>query len=197
MGIVDFLSLICNDSSYAASKIWIDQDLSPCFRKYLLEFLLHMITLILVSYNIGGRLKCSYRLWTFPLVLIRLASILILMTTFSYYIYKYFFVDIFKLQWIDAINILTILTTYIFICYFNLNCNIYHNKRPLNYIIWMVIFFLVQNYDIYRIVIKHLTFIESIYVSVRQSCLVLMSIGLLLICCHKCHRSEQIGSKLK
>ncbi|CAF3572283.1 unnamed protein product [Rotaria sordida] len=175
MEISDFLSLICNDSSDSLSKIWVDQDLSPCFRKYLFESLLHVITLILVAYNIGQRLKCSYRLWTFPLVLIRLSSSLVLIMALSFYFYICFFVNTTKIQWIDAINI-----------------NLYHNKRPLAYIIWMIMFFLVQNYDIYRLVIKHLTLVESIYVSIRQLCLFLISFGLLLICCHNCNRQIQI-----
>ncbi|CAF3670190.1 unnamed protein product [Rotaria socialis] len=186
MELSNFLSLICNDSSDSSSKIWFDQDLSPCFRKYVLEFVLYTITLILVSYNIGQRLKCSYRLWTLPLALIRFGSSLVLITTFSFYFYDYFFANNTKYQWIDAINILLILNTHLFICYFNFNRNLYHNKRPMNYIIWMIIFFVIQNYDIYRIVIKHLTLIESIYVSIRQSCLVLITFGLLCICCHTC-----------
>ncbi|CAF3836416.1 unnamed protein product, partial [Rotaria magnacalcarata] len=186
MELSNFLSLICNDSSDSSSKIWFDQDLSPCFRKYILEFVLYTITLILVSYNIGQRLKCSYRLWTLPLALIRLGSSLVLITTFSFYFYDYFFANNTKYQWIDAINVLLILITHLFICYFNFNRNLYHNKRPMNYIIWMIIFFFIQNYDIYRIIIKHLTLIESVYVSVRQSCLVLITFGLLCICCHTC-----------
>jgi len=190
-----FSDLICNDSNNSLSKIWIDQDLSPCFHKYLFGVFLHMITLILVSYNIGQRLKCSYRLWTFPLALIRLASILILITTFAYYFYIYFFLDTINIQWIDVMNTFLILITYLFISYLNLTRNLYHKKRPLNYIIWMTSFFLVQNYDIYRIVIKHLTLIESIYVSVRQLCLAFIFLGLLCISRHKCHRSVQTPSK--
>ncbi|CAF3420107.1 unnamed protein product [Rotaria sp. Silwood1] len=193
MEVSDFLSLICNDSSDSLSKIWVNQDLSPCFRKYLLEFVLHVITLILVSYNIGQRLKCSYRLWTFPLTLIRLASSLALIMTCSFYFYTCFFVNTTKIQWIDAINMLVSLVAYLFICYLNLNSNLYHNKRPVTYIIWMIIFFLVQNFDIYRLVIKHLTLIESIYVSIRQLCLFLISFGLLLICCHKC--DQQVATE--
>lgn len=191
MGRLDFLSLICNDSN----NIWFNQDLSPCFQKYLIGFALHILTLILVSYNISEQWKCSYRLWTFPLALIRLASCVNVIGTFSFYFYIYFFADTTENQWIDVINTIIILITYLFICYLNLNNNLYHKKRPLNYIIWMFIFFLVQNYDIYRIVIKHLTFIESIYVSVRQLCLGLMSLGLLCICRHRCHRPVQIDSK--
>lgn len=195
MGISDFLSLICNDSNNSQSKIWIDQDLSPCFHKYLFGFFLHIITLILVSYNIDQRLKCSYRLWTFPLALIRLASSLILITTFAYYLYIYLFVDTINIQWIDVMNTFIILTTYLLICYLNLNNNLYHKKRPWIYIIWMSIFFLVQNYDIYHIVIKKLTLIDSIYVSVRQLCLAFIFLGLLCISRHKCYRPIRIESK--
>src|ERR1044072_2505844 len=105
MKISDFLSLICNDSN----KIWIDQDLSPCFQKYVFQFFLHIITLILITFNIGQRSKCSYHLWTFPLALIRLASCLIFITTLSFYFYIYFFLDTTYIQWIDAINTIVIL----------------------------------------------------------------------------------------
>ncbi|CAF1369283.1 unnamed protein product [Adineta steineri] len=196
MKISDFLSFICNDNN-SLSKIWINQDFSLCFHKYLFEFFLHIITLILVSYNIGQRSKCSYRLWTFPLALIRLASTIILFITFSYYFYIYFFLDTINIQWIDIINTCIILLTYIFICYLNLNSNLYHKKRPWIYIIWMSIFFLVQNYDIYRIIIKHLTFIDSIYVSIRQLCLAFIFLGLLCISRHKCYRPvhrDRLGS---
>jgi hypothetical protein len=195
MGISDFLSLICNDSNNSQSKIWFNQDLSPCFHKYTFGFALHVLTIILVSYNIGQQWNCSYRLWTFPLTLIRLASCLNLIAIFSFYFYTQFFVDPTNNQWIDVINTLLILITYSFICYLNLNNNLYHEKRPLNYIFWMLMFFLVQNYDVYQIVIKHLTFMESIYVSVRQLCLGLISIGLLCISRHKCHRPVQLQSK--
>ncbi len=191
MELSDILSLICNDTN----KIWIDQDLSPCFQKYFLQFLLHIITLILLSYQIGQRSKCSYRLWTFPLALIRLASCVICITTSAFYFYIYFFLDTTYIQWIDAINTFLILITYLFICYFNLTRNLYHENRPVMFIIWMIGFFLIQNYDIYRIVIKHLTFMESIYVSIRQVCLALISLGLLCILHHKCHRVEQIDQE--
>ena len=190
MRIEDFFSLICNDSN----QIWIDQDLSACFQKYSLQFFLHLITLILVSYYIGDRSICSYRLWTFPLVMIRLASCIILFTTATFDSYIYFFLNTTDLQWIDVMNSFIILITYFFICYLNLNRNLYHQNRPMIYILWMLSFFLVQNYDIYRMVIKHLTFVESIYVGIRQICLALISFGLLCISCHKCHRSERVNS---
>lgn len=187
MKILNFLSLICNDST----TIWINQDLSPCFHKYFLEFFLHIITLILLSYYIGRRSKCSYRLWTYPLGLIRFSSCLILLSTLTYYFYVYFFLDIANTEWIDIINTFIISITYIFLCYLNLNQNLYHKKRPIIYIIWICMFFLIQNYDIYKIVIKNLTLIESIYVSIRQLCLGLISLGLLCISRHKCHRPVQ------
>jgi ATP-binding cassette subfamily C (CFTR/MRP) protein 10 len=58
----------------------------------------------------------------------------------------------------------------------------------------MLIFFLIQNYDIYRIFIKHLTLIESVYVSIRQLCLGLISLGLLCISRHKCHRPVRVNT---
>lgn len=197
MGISDFLSLICNDSNNSSSKIWINDDLSFCFRKYVFEFVLHMIIWIIVSFNIGQRLKCSYRLWTFPIVLIRLASSIVLLTILSFHFYDYFFVDAINYQWIDIINIFVIVVTYLFICYLNFNSNLYHNTRPLSYTFGMITFFLVQNYDIYRIIIKHLTLMEVIYVTIRQSCLVIMSFSLLCICCHKCDRSMRTQSKYR
>ena len=195
MEISNFLSLICNDSNYSLSKIWIDRNFSSCFHKYIFEFISHVITFILVAYNIGQRLTCSYRLWTFPLVLIRLASSLVLIITLLFYFYTYFFLDVTKIQWIDVINTLVISITYLLICYLNFNKNLYHRKRPWNYILWMIIFFLMKNYDIYRIIIQHSTLIEGIYLSIRQVCLGLLAVGLVLISCHKCHRSSQTHSK--
>lgn len=186
MIISDVLSLICNDSK----TIWINQDFSPCFHKYFLEFFLHIITLIFLSYLIGARRKCSYRLWTFPLGLIRFSSCLILLVTLIYYFYIYFFRDMINIQWIDVINTFVISITYLFLCYFYLNYNLYHKKPPIIYIIWVCLFFLVQNYDIYKIVVKHLTLIDSVYVSVRQLSLGLITLGVLCISRHKCHQSE-------
>ncbi|UJR20680.1 hypothetical protein I4U23_023801 [Adineta vaga] len=191
MEIIDFLSLICNDSQTSQSKIWINQDLSPCTHKYLFGFTLHILLLIIVTYNIRQRSKCSYRLWTFPLALIRLASCIILLTICSFYFHMYFFAEITTLQWLDVINTIIILLTYFAICYLNLNKNLYHKNRPWVYIISMSIFFLVQNYDIYRLGIKHLTFMESIYVSIRQLCLAFIFLGLLCISRHRCCRPVQ------
>ncbi|CAF0794203.1 unnamed protein product [Adineta ricciae] len=187
MEITDFLSLICNDSQ----QVWADQDLSSCTHKYIFGFALHILTLIVIAYNIGQRSNCSYRLWTLPLVFIRLASCVILLSTCSYYFYIYFFADTVNHQWLDVINTVIILITYILICYLNLNKNLYHRKRPRSYVIWMLVFFLLENYDIYRLAIKHLTFVESIYVVIRQVCFAFIFLGLLCISRHQCHRPGQ------
>lgn len=193
MEIFDIFTLICNESS---KQIWSGNDFSPCFIKYLLQFLLHLLTLILVSFYIGQRTICSYRLWTFPLVIIRLTSMVILLATMIFYFYLYFFLDIDDLQWLDVINTILILITYFIICYLNLTRNLYHPHSPVMYIIWMFIFFLVQNYQIYQIVIEHLTWIESVYVSLRQFCLGLLSLALLCISCHRCREERPVPTEL-
>ena len=188
MDIFNIFALICNDTT---NQIWIANDFSPCFNKYILQFILHLFTLILVSFYIGQRAICSYRLWTFSLAIVRLTSCVILLMTGIFYFYLYFFLNTNDLQWLDVINTFLILITYSMICYLNLTRNLYHPHRPVMYIIWMIVFFLVQNYHIYQIVIEHLTSIESIYVILRQVCLGLLSLAFAWISCHRCGRLQE------
>lgn len=182
----DLVSLICNDSNHSNGEIWFNNDLVPCYQTLLFGILLHALFLVLVVYHIGQRSSCSYRLWTFALALIRLASITILLCTFAWDFYLYFFAMGKNIQWIDALNSMLIFITYLSITYLNLNKNLYHHARPWSYAVGLMMFFLAQSYDIYRIVIGHVTSIESVYISVRQVCLALMSLGLLAICRHRC-----------
>ena len=191
---MNFFSFICNDSN----QIWIDRDLSSCFQKYTLEFSLHLITLIVLAFYIGQRSPCSYRLWTFSLVIVRLTSTIVFLSTATFHFYRYFFINIHDLQWIALVNTLVILLTYVLMWYLNFTRNLYHPRRPMIYILWMFVFFLVQNYQIYQIVIKHLTWMESIHVSIRQVCLALLTLSLLCMSCHRCHRprgEQQLGNE--
>jgi len=187
MSIFDYFSLICNDNS----SIWIDQDLSLCSQKYFLQLFPHVFLLILIAYQIGQRLSISYHVWIYSVTLIRFASCLIVLDIGIFHFYIYFFQQTNTIQWIDLINTLIILVVYTFVCYLNFNKNLYHPNRPIVYAMLMTSIFLLQNYDIYRIVIGHVTIEESIYVSIRQVCLGLMSIGLLTVACHRCRQSQE------
>ena len=191
----DLVSLICNDSNHSNDKIWFNKDLPPCYQTLLLGIVLHALILILVVYHIGQRSSCSYRLWTFALALIRLASITVLLSTFARDFYLYFFAMGTNIQWIDALKSVLIFITYLSITYLNLNKNLYHHARPWGYAVGLTLFSLVQSYDIYRVVIGHVTSIESVYISVRQVCLALMSLGLLAICRHRCQAPTRTECK--
>ena len=193
----EVFSLICNDSNHSISQIWFVNDLSPCYQKLLFGFLLHALLLIFAVYHIGQRSSCSYRLWTFALALIRLASLTILICTFAWDFYFYFFLTGNTIQWIDVINSLLIFLTYLSISYVNLNKNLYHHGRPWCYTIVVTLYSLAQSYDVYRIVIGHITSLESVYISVRQVCLALMSVGLLAICRHHCQAPRRAERKCR
>lgn len=195
MIVVDLLSLICNDSNYSLAQIWIVNDLSTCYYKFFFGFLLHFLTLLVVAYNLGQRLSSPYHLWTFPLALIRLSSSIILISTCAFYFYSCFFLDTAHVQWIDVIDTSIIITTYIFLNYLNFNRNLYHPTRPWSLSLILIVLFLSESYDFYRIAIDHTTLIESIYISIRQLCLALITLGLLVICQHRCQRSERRTSK--
>ena len=194
----DILSLFCNDSNHSSSAIWIDNDISSCYQKVIFGFFLHMTLLVVVVYHSFQRSACSYRLWTVPLVIIRCSSIVILIGTFSLYFYQYFFVTVTQLQMIDIINLFVIQLAYLGMTHLNLNYNLYHPSNPWSYCLVISVLFLTQNYDFYRIWIKHVTTIEIIYIIVRQSSLALVTLSLLWICFHRCQRRPQSHeSKLK
>ncbi|CAF0823034.1 unnamed protein product [Didymodactylos carnosus] len=145
------------------------------------------------SYNIGRRYKCSYRHWTIPLYFIRIFSLIQLLSCFTFQIYSYFFQQQSVSQWLDLIDIFLLLVTYLFVFYFHLNLNLYHPTRPLFYTLWFWLYFLVQNYDCYKIYIHHMTLFQTIYVSIRQVALGLITINLTIICVHSCATVQRQG----
>lgn len=182
----DLFSFFCNDTNHSSTQIWIDNDISPCYRKFLFGSLQHTILLIFLVYQTFQRSSCSYRLWSISLIVIRFGSVVLLLTTFSSSYYYYFFHEPLEIQRIDFVNCLLILVTYLSMNHLNLNKNLYHPSRPWIYLLVTISFFLLGNYDIYRISINHVSSIDTIYICLRQSCLGLICLALFPICCHRC-----------
>lgn len=186
MIVEDFLSTICNETS---KSIWIFNDFSSCFYKVSFGFFLQFAILVVIVYNLGRRVSCPYHLWTFPLALIRLSSLVLLVNASIY-----FSSQTTSRQWIDIFNTLIIFISVFLMNYLHFNRNLYHPERPRCLTLSFFIVFLIENFDFYRIAIGHTTLIESVYISVRQLCFALITLALLVICQHQCQRPSTRNS---